>query len=70
MAHGLADINGQIVLLCEQCFTTEERDGGALIRKFWNAPDLKITKGGAYGDIGEIRDIAGAIKERGNKPTN
>jgi len=70
LAHGLADINGSIVLLCEDCFTAEEQGSGALIRKYWNAPDLKILEGGTYEEIDEIREIADAIKERDDKPTN
>ena len=70
MAHGIADINGQFVLLCEQCFSAEERGPGALLRKYLNAPDMKISEGGTYSDIDELHDIADAIKQRGDKPTN
>jgi hypothetical protein len=69
-AHGFASVNGQIVLLCEDCFNTEEKTSGAIIRKYWNAPDIKISEGGTYDDIDEIREIADAIKERDDKPTN
>src|SRR5262249_40666138 len=44
-AHGFASVNGQIVLLCEDCFNTEEKTSGAIVRKYWNAPDLKISEG-------------------------
>ena len=70
MAHGFASINGNFLLLCERCFTAEERGPGALIRKYLNAPDMKISEGGTYSDIDQIRDIADAIKQRGDKPTN
>ena len=68
MAHGLAEINGQqIVLLCEACFTEEEKTGSAIIRKYWNAPDMKIEKGGAYESVDQLRrDIAAATKKRGD----
>jgi hypothetical protein len=42
MAHGFAAINGQIALLCEACFNAEEQTNGAIIRKYWNAPNLRI----------------------------
>ena len=61
-AHGFASVNGQIVLLCEDCFNTEEKTSGAIIRKYWNAPDMKISEGGTYDDIDEIREIADASK--------
>jgi hypothetical protein len=67
MAHGFASINGQIVLLCEGCFN---EDSNAIARKYLNAPDMKVTEGGTYEDINEIREIADAIKERDGKPTN
>jgi hypothetical protein len=67
MAHGFADINGQIVLLCESCFNT---DSNAIIRKYLNAPDMKISEGGTYDNIDEVREIADAIKERDDKPAN
>ena len=35
-----------------------------------NAPDMKISEGGTYNDVDEIREIADAIKERGDKSTN
>jgi len=70
MAHGFASINGQNELLCEDCFNTEKKTSGAIVRKYWNAPDLKISEGGTYGDIDEICEIADAIKERDDKPTN
>jgi len=70
MAHGFAYVNGQIVLLCEDCFNTEEISN-AIARKYWNAPNMKISEGGTYEDIDdEIREIADAIKERDDKPTN
>jgi hypothetical protein len=68
MAHGFASISGQIVLLCKGCFESE--DHTALARKYFNAPDLKITQGGTYNDINELREIADAVKARGDKPTN
>ena len=70
MAHGFASINGQIELLCEDCFNTEEKTSGAIIRKYLNAPNMEISEGGTYDDIDELREIADAIKERGDKPTN
>jgi hypothetical protein len=70
MAHGFASIDGNFLLLCEQCFAAEERSPGALVRKYLNAPDMKISEGGTYDDIDEIRQIADAIKDRGDKPTN
>jgi hypothetical protein len=70
MAHGFANVNGQIVLLCENCFNTEEKTSGAIIRKYLNAPNMEISEGGTYEDIDEIREIADAIKERDDKPTN
>jgi hypothetical protein len=70
MAHSFAEINAQqTVLLCEVCFNTEDQTGGAIIRKYWNAPDLKISDGGVK-DVDEIREIADAIKEHSDKPTN
>ena len=52
-------------------FTTEEQTGGLVIRKYWNAPDMKIEKGGTYESVDQLRrDIANASKERGDKPTN
>lgn len=30
--------------LCEACL--EAKDGGAVIRKYWNAPDLEVEEGG------------------------
>jgi hypothetical protein len=65
MAHGLAEINGQIVLLCEGCFNTEEKTGSAIIRKYWNSPDLEVSEGG-----GTYEEVINAIKERNNKPIN
>jgi len=70
MAHGFANVKGQIVLLCEDCFNTEEKTCSAIARKYWNAPDMEISEGGTYEDIDEIREIADAIKERDDKPTN
>jgi hypothetical protein len=76
MAHGVCAIDTgdseRVVLLCEQCFTAEEKTDGAVVRKFLNAPDLKIDEGGTYEDIDEIRQIADAMKERDrdDKPTN
>jgi hypothetical protein len=69
-AHGFASVNGQFVLLCEDCFNTEEKTNGAIARKYWNAPNMEISEGGTYDDIDEIREIADAIKERDDKPTN
>jgi len=69
MAHGFASINEQIVLLCEACFNTE-KISNAIMRKYLNAPDMKISEGGTYKDIDELRGIADAIKERDDKPTN
>jgi|SRR5262249_25886268 len=45
MAHGFAYINGKFVLLCEDCFNTEEKTYGAIARKYWNAPNIEISKG-------------------------
>jgi hypothetical protein len=70
MAHGLADIDGQIVLLCEGCFNTEERSGNTIIRKYLNAPDMQISEGGTYEGINELREIGQAFADRGDKPTN
>ena len=72
MEHGLAEIDdGQkqtIVLLCEACFEGGET---AILRKYWNAPDLMIEKGVAYYSVDQLRrHIADASKERGGKPTN
>ncbi|HMF28578.1 MAG TPA: hypothetical protein VKE42_07385 [Candidatus Cybelea sp.] len=69
MAHGFASISGQIVLLCETCFGTDDIDS-VIMRKHLNAPDLKISEGGTYEDIDEIREIGDAIKQRDDKPTN
>jgi hypothetical protein len=69
MAHGFVVINGQFALLCEECFNTE-KIGDAIVRKYLNAPDMKISEGGTYDDVDEIREIADAIKERGDKSTN
>jgi len=69
MAHGFASINGQIVLLCEECFNTE-KISNAIMRKYLNAPNMEISEGGTYENIDEIREIADAIKERDDKPTN
>jgi hypothetical protein len=70
MAHGFATINGgKPVLLCEDCFKTDKTTN-AIVRKYWNAPDMKVSKGGTYDDIDEIREIARAIADRGDKPTN
>jgi|SRR5215467_5972483 len=69
-AHGFASVNGRFVLLCEDCFNTEEKTSGAIIRKYLNAPNMEISEGGTYEDIDEIREIAEAIKERDDKPTN
>src|SRR6516164_5853167 len=58
VARGFARINGEKpVLLCEQCFTIEDQTGEPVIRKYWNSPDLKISKGGTYKDIDEIHEI-------------
>jgi len=73
MAHGFVEINGEIMLLCEQCFVAEEQTPELVIRKYWNAPDLKVEKGGMYESVDKLRrDIADATKERkrGAKPTN
>jgi hypothetical protein len=68
MAHGFATINEEKpVLLCETCFNT---DSNSIARKYLNAPDMKISEGGTYNDIDELRDIADALKERGDKSTN
>jgi hypothetical protein len=70
MAHGFADINGRIVLLCESCFDTEKTTD-AIMRKYVNAPNLEISKGGTYESVEQLRhDLANAAKERGDKPTN
>jgi|SRR6516165_9023650 hypothetical protein len=66
MGHGFVDISGHIVLLCESCFNTEEQDK-AIIRKYFNAPDMKISEGGTIDDLHEIEQ---AFAERGDKPTN
>ena len=59
------------MLLCEACFNTEQKTNNAtIIRKYLGAPDMKISEGGTYEDIDEIREIADAIKERDDKPTN
>jgi hypothetical protein len=68
MAHGFATINGQFVLLCEICFN--EDSPTAIARKYLNAPDMKVTEGGTYNDIDEIREIADAIKEQDGEPIN
>jgi hypothetical protein len=75
LAHGAAEISDgrkqQIVLLCEACFAAEEKNGGAIIRKYWEAPDLTTEKGGAYESVDQLRrDIANASKKRGGRPTN
>ena len=70
MAHGFASINGSFVLLCEGCFNAEEKTNGTIARKYLNTPNMKISEGGTYEDIDEIREIAEAIKERDDKPTN
>src|SRR5215831_17993493 len=53
-AHGFTEINDdgrmQVVLLCETCFNTEKIEA-AIIRKYWNAPDLKIDEGGTYESV-------------------
>jgi hypothetical protein len=71
LAHGFADINGSILLLCEDCFNTEEKTGDIIIRKYWNSPDLKITQGGTYENVDKLlTDITDALAERGDRPTN
>jgi hypothetical protein len=70
MAHGFAAISGQIALLCEACFNAEEQTSGAIIRKYWNAPNLRISEGGEYQDIDELREIGRALADRDDKPTN
>jgi hypothetical protein len=68
LAHGFVSINEEKpVLLCESCFNT---NNNAIIRKYWNAPDMEVSEGGTYDNINEIREIADAIKERNDKPTN
>jgi hypothetical protein len=67
MAHSFATINEQFVLLCEICFNG---DLNAIARKYLNAPDLEISKSDTYKTINELHEIADAIKERGEKPTN
>jgi len=67
-AHGFAEINDdgrtQVVLLCEACFNTK-KISDTIMRKYSNAPDLKITEGGGYESVDKLRaDIADAIKER------
>jgi hypothetical protein len=68
MAHGAVIIDGQNFLLCEQCFTIAERTGHeAIIKKFWNAPDLKIEVGGTYESADQLRrDISDAAKKLKN----
>jgi hypothetical protein len=47
-AFGLARIQGQSTIdvpLCEACLESDER-GNDVIRKYLNAPDLKINEGG------------------------
>jgi hypothetical protein len=69
-AHGFAMINGErSVLLCEQCFSSDEQRT-AIMRKYLNAPNLEVKKGGTYKDIEELRPIAQAFAERGDKLIN
>jgi hypothetical protein len=43
-AHGFALINdGTSVLLCEACFVADGTTTNSIVRKFLNAPDLKIV---------------------------
>jgi len=67
-AHGAADIDGEIVLLCETCFNTPHIDR-SVIRKSLRLPDLQFEEGGEI-SMDELHDISDAIKERGDKPTN
>jgi hypothetical protein len=70
MAHGFADINGHKVLLCEECFKTEE-NSDTIIKKYLNTPDLKIAEGGSYESVPQLRrDIAAASKARRDKRTH
>jgi len=64
-AHGVASINGQVVLLCERCCTAESPTE-LVIRKYWGSPDLKVHAGGTYESAEQLRrDIADA--SRGTK---
>jgi hypothetical protein len=57
-AYGFALINYERILpICEACFKT---NGDAVVRRFWNAPDLKISEGGEA-SMETIRQIADAL---------
>jgi hypothetical protein len=41
------------------------------MRKYVNAPNLKIKKGGAYESVDQLRrNLTNVAKERDDKPTN
>src|SRR6516164_3999709 len=63
MAHGIASIKGQIVLICETCFNNTDETFKAIWRKYWNKPDIEFSEGGTYESADQIRrDIASATK--------
>ena len=67
-AHGFVTINNEKHgLLCQMCFETEEQTGELVIRKYWNAPDMKVTKGGTYESLDQL---LGDITAARAKPTN
>ena len=61
-AHGVADVNGQVVLLCEACCTAD-RPTELVVRRYWGSPNLKVHVGGTYESVDQLRrDIADASK--------
>jgi hypothetical protein len=51
----------EYVPLCEPCMATPEETTNAIIRKFWNAPDLICREGGEISD-----EQLDALAERGD----
>jgi hypothetical protein len=60
--YGAAIINDERpVPVCEGCFASENSAG--VVRKYWNAPDLKFSEGGAVNSLEEVHQIADALRE-------
>ena len=66
LGYGLAEIQegdrSEQVPICESCFSFDEA-GSSIVRKWLNAPDLKITEGGEA-TAEHVANIASALSEK------
>ena len=68
LGYGLAEIEegkrSEQVPICERCYYSESSTSDAIMRKWWNTPDLKITKGGEATTEHDVEAIASALSEK------